>query len=139
VNCPGCGAAMTSAMVEAGDCGYCGTHLPEAASGRQAAALEKAIEKLAEQPKVVHVTKVELRGPDLNVGGMFDSLTARLTGCFTGCFSMAFTVGITVAILGFSFWQVWVSTRNIPSPVPSPVIEHPKPSPDHAKPGRGKR
>ena len=138
MKCPGCGAAMTSAMVGAGDCGYCGTHLPGVADKKQADDIARAVAKLAEQPpKVVHVTRVELRGPDIQVAGMFDSLTARLAGCFTGCMSMGVTVGITVAILAVSAWPVWVTTRNIPSSNPSHPIEQPRS--DYPKPGRGRR
>jgi hypothetical protein len=102
---------MTSAMVAAGDCGYCGTHLPQA----------------VEPPPVVHVTKVEVRGPDIQVAGLFDSVAARATGCFTGCLSMGVTVGITLAILAFSAWQVWITQRHVPTAPPAHEIEHPKP------------
>lgn len=130
MKCPGCGAAMSSAMVTKGECGYCGSALPkDAATGT--ADLAKAIEKLAEQPRpVVHRTTIEVRGPDVHVGGIvggiFDSLTARIAGCFTGCLSMGVTLVVTAMILGFTGWQIWASQKNLPHPSP-PRVEQPKP------------
>ncbi|MEQ1571841.1 MAG: hypothetical protein ABMA64_39810 [Myxococcota bacterium] len=110
---------MTKAMAEAGECGYCHTALPRAAP-------------------VVHVTKVEVHAPDVNVGGLFDSLTARLAGCFTGCLSMGVSVGITGMILLFVGWQLWVQSRAFtPSPSPSPhPVSAPRPAPAPANRGR---
>ena len=125
MKCPGCGAALSSAMVEAGDCGYCGTALPKPGH----ADLARAIERLADQPpKVVHVTKVELRGPDVHVAGVFDSITARIAGCFTGCLSMGITLVVTAMILGFTGWQIWMQNKRLPDPTHTPPAgEHPKP------------
>jgi len=133
VKCPGCGAALSSAMVAKGECGYCGTALPkDPAAGTED--LAKAIERLADQPKVVHSTTIQVHAPDVHVGGLFDSLTAQIAGCFTGCLSIGVTVLITAMVLGFSAWQVWMQTRSVPHPSPAPHADHPKP--DHPKPGK---
>ena len=118
--CPSCGAGLSQKMVAAGECGYCHTALPKQAP---------------DAPKVVNVTKIEIRAPDLEVGhaaaGLFNVATARLAGCFTGCLSMGVSVVITAMILAFVGWQMWMQSKSFPS-VPS---IHPAP---HASPKRGR-
>ncbi|MCA9493874.1 MAG: hypothetical protein KC621_28280 [Myxococcales bacterium] len=117
----------TAAMVEKGECGYCGAALPKPA-------------QKADPPKVVHVTKVEIHGTDVDVGrvagSVFDSITARVAGCFTGCLS----TGISLVIIGFVFamiaWQTWVQTKSFPTPsvgTPTPTAPAPGPTPRRGK------
>lgn len=118
----------SAAMLENGECGYCGAALPKP--------------KKDEPAKVVHVTKVEIHGPDVDVGhvagSVFDSITARIAGCFTGCLS----TGITLLIIGFVFvmiaWQTWLQSPSFPTTpsVGTPAPSAPAPGPT---PKRGKR
>ncbi len=100
--CPGCGAGLSQKMVEAGECGYCHTALPKAP-------VAPKIEN-----KVVNVTKIEIKAPDVEVGAvagrLIDGVTARIFGCFSGCLSMGFAFGLTAMILAFTMWQVAVSS-----------------------------
>lgn len=118
MKCPGCGAAVTKKMVADGECEYCHTVLPKT----EPAPTSKP------QPQVVHVTNIEVRGPDVHVGGLFDSVTARVAGCFSGCLSAGVSLGITAMIMAFVAWQLWVQTKNMPQPTPSPApaADHPR-------------
>lgn len=132
--CPACGAGLSKSMVTAGECGYCHTALPRAPSDDLAQAIEKLAQKQAQAPQVVHVTKVEFGAPSVHVGGLFDSIFARLMGCFSGCLS----AGISLAITGFIFaivaWQLWMQM-----PKPQPPAPQPQPAPAAEHPRRGKR
>ena len=113
--CPSCGAGLSQRMVEAGECGYCHTALPRAPAPPKV------------ENKVVHVTNVEIRGPDLAVGEVagrvIDSVTARLFGCLTGCLSTAFAFGLSAMIMAFVGWQLWMQSGYRP-PVTLPSGIH---------------
>ena len=125
VTCPGCGAGLSKAMITAGECGYC--HM--------------AIVK-PEAPKVVHVTRVEVKAPSIELGGLFDSVMARVMGCFSGCATAGITLAITAFTLGMVAWQLWLeSSRPVavpaPVPAPAPIVEQPAPAPAPAsRPGK---
>ncbi len=113
--CPSCGAGLSQKMVEAGECGYCHTALP------------KSPPPPAVRNQTVHVTKVEIRAPDLAVGHVagqvIDSVTARAFGCFTGCLSTGFAFGLSAMIMGFVAWQLWMQSGWRP-PVTLPSGVH---------------
>lgn len=112
-------------MVAAGECGYC--HM--------------AIVK-PEAPKVVHLTRVEVKAPSIQLGSLFDSVMARVMGCFSGCLTAGITLAITAFTLGLVGWQLWLeSSRAVPppAPAPAPVVEPPAPAPEPApapRPGK---
>jgi hypothetical protein len=133
MNCPGCGAPATQEALAAGECGYCHAALtpPESQDHKE---LKKAIAKLADQPKVVNVTRFEVHAPDVGnvAGGVLDSISGRIFGCASGCVSLGMTVGITGLILAFVGYQLWVTTKSMPG------ISAPAPAPVHAPAPAGK-
>lgn len=149
--CTGCGAGLTKAMVDDGECGYCHTVVARTVP-KTDEIVAKAVEKLASvkdaEPKVV----VRVIAPDVvprvTVDGarVIDSIGARIAGCFTGCMSMGVSIGITAMILGFVAWSLWMENHNhapspSPSPSPAPVTSpapSPSPNPDRPRRGRGR-
>jgi hypothetical protein len=132
VKCPGCGAGITQAMLEAGECEYCHT------------ALERP-KKHVPPPPVVHVTKIEL-GPRIEAaemgelaGNAFDGVTTRLVGCFTGCFSSAISLVFTLVIGGgiaaYVGYTLYLEQQRIPTSSPAPHEDHDR----GGKDGKGKR
>jgi hypothetical protein len=116
-------------MVASGECGYCHTVIPSVGLPSQPSA-----------PQVVHVTKVQLGGPQIHVAGIFDSVMGRVAGCFTGCLSMGFSLALTAFIFGMVAWQLWLQTPRATPPAPTPRVEQPAPAPSPGeKPRRGKQ
>ncbi len=114
MNCPGCGAPTTQQSLEDGECGYCHAALPR--PDRPA------------PPQVLNVTRIEVHAPDVGgvaqvAGGVFDSISGRLFGCLSGCVSLGMTIGITGLILAFVGYQLWVTTKSLPTG-PAPVPSH---------------
>jgi hypothetical protein len=100
---------VTSAALAKGECEYCHTALPKAAPA---------------PPPVVHVTKVEIKAPDVEVGQAASWVGMRIAGCFSGCLSAGVSLAITGMILLFVAWQLWVSSPAFHPPSPSPSPSH---------------
>ena len=116
MNCPGCGAPATQESLDAGECGYCHTAL---------------VVPKVEAPKIVNVTRVEIHAPDVGnvagvAGGVFDSISARMFGCLSGCVSIGMTVGIMALVFGFVAYQLWITTKSMPSPASPPAAHAPR-------------
>ncbi len=120
MKCPGCGAMASVASLEKGECSYC-----------HAALQKPAANVPPPPPQVVHVTKVEIRGPDVQdlgeaAGHVVGSVTARVAGCFTGCLSTLVTLIIIGMVMGMVVFQTWAtmpapSVTSPPPPAPAPV------------------